>query len=246
MEELFNYYMEELFDNINIRPYLYSLDQYSGDGVKYEINKNTKLQTVINDSTGVCLYYPKLIINAEIAFRELLLSCNFHPDVVNINNQTFITTRHVFYFREEEFNNNITMLKLKTKIEELVGEKFDYAVLNLYKDGQDVIGWHNDKNNKGSSTKLIVSLSLGATRDFMIKPYSNLGKEMWNKNGRDGRYTISLSNGDILIMASNMQYHYKHSIPKRVNVLCHNIPNVLDEFECSRINITFRQLDIKN
>jgi len=99
------------------------------------------------------------------------------------------------------------------------GIKTNTVLANLYRDGQDSMGWHRDDEPELGPDPLVVSLSLGATRDFAVR--------------RDAdRFTqrFALGHGDLLMMGSKSQTQWTHSIPKRLKI------NSL------RINLTFRQV----
>lgn len=133
------------------------------------------------------------------------------------------------------------MLKLKKKVEEFVsgnkkryGEEscdaisFNYALVQLYKDGDDYIGWHSDKEGDMVKGAPVVSISLGsgAEREFQFR------KRVNEKSGASGgaNETISrvLKHGSMLIMARDCQKVYKHQLPKRKKI------------RGKRYNITFR------
>tara|TARA_Y100001968_G_scaffold333540_1_gene397086 strand:- start:3748 stop:4317 length:570 start_codon:yes stop_codon:yes gene_type:complete len=94
---------------------------------------------------------------------------------------------------------------------------FNGCLVNLYRNGMDKMGWHSDNEKVLNRLKPITSLSLGSTRDFCIK--HRLSKE---------RLTISLKNGDLLIMRPEFQDQWIHSIPQRRKI------------NKNRINLTFR------
>lgn len=57
--------------------------------------------------------------------------------------------------------------RVKNKIEKLLSVEFTHAYLNFYRDGRDHIGWHSDKEEAPGT--IIASLSLGETRDFILR-----------------------------------------------------------------------------
>lgn len=123
------------------------------------------------------------------------------------------------------------------KIKELTGETFNYAYLNYYRDGNDHIGFHSDKEDTLEAGSTIASLSLGATRDFIIR---HIGDTRLAQNMSDDKLrvealeaakeTISLKAGSLLLMKKLTQKVYHHHVPKRINV------------KSPRINITFRHI----
>lgn len=109
-----------------------------------------------------------------------------------------------------------TLLEIKEKIEAVRG-KYNYALLNRYRSGQDSVGMHAD--DEPGMGNVIGSLSLGATRTFRIR--HNRTKET---------RTFPVGNGTLVIMAGTMQQFWKHEVPKTTE-------NVGE-----RINLTFRQI----
>jgi alkylated DNA repair dioxygenase AlkB len=80
------------------------------------------------------------------------------------------------------------------------------------------MGWHRDNEPELGPDPLVVSLSLGATRDFDVRRDA----DKWTQR-------FVLGHGDLLLMGSESQTNWTHSIPKRLKI------NSL------RINLTFRQ-----
>lgn len=112
------------------------------------------------------------------------------------------------------------LLKVKSKIENLIQFQFNSALLNAYRDGNDKMGWHQDNENALGSNPIIASLNLGATRRFDIRNITNPQDEI----------KLNLTPGSLLIMDKNCQTHYKHQVPqqKKENGL--------------RVNLTFRKI----
>jgi len=92
------------------------------------------------------------------------------------------------------------ILELKEKVEQLYyPQKFDYVLLNLYRNGEDKIGPHSD----GIHNIVISSFSFGATRRFVVFPV----------RGKKPKYTYSLTHGSLIVMRGDMQKGWKHMIP---------------------------------
>ncbi|PSK92507.1 alpha-ketoglutarate-dependent dioxygenase AlkB family protein [Taibaiella chishuiensis] len=113
-----------------------------------------------------------------------------------------------------------TLAELKQKAEALAGQGFNSALLNLYRDGQDSMGWHRDNEPELGPNPVITSLSFGAVRSFKLKHHRDKKKV----------YTIDLEPGSILLMQGLTQHHWLHALPKTA------LPKT------ARINITFRSL----
>lgn len=116
------------------------------------------------------------------------------------------------------------LLKMKENIEKQFGDKFNFALVNYYRDGTDYMGFHSDKEGDLVAGAPIASVTLGAERDFVL---------MSNKTPTQ-KHSLLLQNGSLLFMRGNTQKNYKHSVPKSKVLL-----------KEPRINITFRLIDLR-
>ena len=97
------------------------------------------------------------------------------------------------------------MLILKNKLEELTRFRFDYVLINYYRDGKDYISYHSDKEAIGEGKNIICGISLGATRKFVLK---HLDKTIPKRS-------FILENGSLIIMkGDDTQKYWEHSITK--------------------------------
>ena len=112
-----------------------------------------------------------------------------------------------------------TLIDLKQSIENASGHPFNSVLGNLYRDGQDSMGWHSDQEKVLGPNPYIASLSLGATRLFKIRH---------NKTAET--VEINLASGSLLLMGGSLQHHWRHCIPKTQQPIT------------ARINLTFRNI----
>ncbi|MBI3712461.1 MAG: alpha-ketoglutarate-dependent dioxygenase AlkB [Burkholderiales bacterium] len=113
-----------------------------------------------------------------------------------------------------------TILQLRREIQDLCLCTFNSVLLNLYRDQQDAMGWHSDDEKELGSQPNIASLSLGASRQFLLK----------HKTKKDQRYSMALQHGSLLLMSGNTQSHWLHSIARETTPCA------------ARINLTFRHI----
>jgi len=109
--------------------------------------------------------------------------------------------------------------KLREKLARDYGLASNGVLVNRYADGKDCMGAHSDDEPEIAHGSHIASITLGATRDFVLK----------HKHSQT-KYNISLHSGDLLIMHWPMQNDWLHSLPKRLKI------------KEPRWNYTFRQL----
>lgn len=114
-----------------------------------------------------------------------------------------------------------TLLTIREQIEQALvdmpGVRFNSVLANLYRDGADYMGWHQDNEPELGTEPVIASLSLGDTRRFVLR----------HVESRDKR-EYALSHGSLLVMAGQLQTHWQHSVPKT------------RQPKMPRINLTFR------
>lgn len=111
--------------------------------------------------------------------------------------------------------------ELKTAVEQISDEQFNSVLLNYYRDHRDSMGFHSDDEPELGAKPIIASVSLGATRTFIMKHKTN-------KFLRQVR--IPLESGSLLVMKGDTQRNWKHGTDKetrpcgpRVNLTFHRI-----------------------
>jgi alkylated DNA repair dioxygenase AlkB len=107
---------------------------------------------------------------------------------------------------------------LKDRIEKFSGHEFNSVLLNLYRDGNDSVAWHRDKESELGNRPVIASLSLGQVRNFDFR----------NVEDHQKKYSLALQNGSLLIMKGDLQVNWEHRIAKSTMKMK------------PRINLTFR------
>lgn len=111
------------------------------------------------------------------------------------------------------------LAKLRQRISNHSGVEFNSMLCNWYRDGKDSIGFHTDAEPELGTNPVIASVSLGATRQFIMKHMKTKEKLVFN-----------LPHGSLLIMGGSSQHHWLHGVPKS------------DEEVGGRINLTFRKI----
>ncbi|MGO3127408.1 MAG: alpha-ketoglutarate-dependent dioxygenase AlkB family protein [Luteimonas sp.] len=113
---------------------------------------------------------------------------------------------------------------VRDAVSEAAGIRFNSVLANLYRDGQDAMGWHSDDERELGPEPVIASLSLGATRRFVLK-----AREA-DAEGRFARHVLELAHGSLLVMRGDTQRRYRHALPRTARPVG------------PRINLTFRRI----
>ncbi|CAO1615885.1 unnamed protein product [Parajaminaea phylloscopi] len=131
----------------------------------------------------------------------------------------------------------------RTKPEDLV--RYNCCILNYYADGNDSISYHSDDETFLGPLPNIASLSLGATRDFKLRPKRNSAYGINDtKDQQRETLTLGLTEGTLLVMRGKTQAEWEHAIPKRTAKGGRDAtaPATAAMPGIGRINITFRRL----
>jgi alkylated DNA repair dioxygenase AlkB len=139
----------------------------------------------------------------------------------------------VYKFSGRKFKGNKVLpaglSKFWTEMEDSYGD-FHFAVMNRYMNNMDSIRAHADNEQEIYSGSAIPSLSLGATRMFVVEPNKQYKGQISLPN--KGKLNIHLRHGDVIVMGGNFQNVYEHSIPKNLDA---SAPTG------RRINVTIRK-----
>ncbi len=113
-----------------------------------------------------------------------------------------------------------TVRELHDRLEaELAGARFNGVLLNLYRDGNDAMGWHADDERELGDRPIIASISLGAPRSFRMR-----------RRDKSASFDRELGSGSLLVMSGSAQQHWQHCLPRRKRITD------------PRVNLTFRDL----
>ena len=115
------------------------------------------------------------------------------------------------------------LLVVRERLEALLETGFDYVFVNRYRNGNDSVAWHGDHEVSG---KVVASLSLGATREFDLRPKRE-------SDLRPRTIALDVAHGDLIVMRGETQRYWEHRVRKD--------PRVRDQ----RINLTFRQHHVR-
>ncbi len=169
---------------------------------------------------------------ADSYYNQLFKDVNWREDEITLFGRKVMQPRLVAWYADPgkrlrysgltlEPNKWLSSLtKIKQNLQEFCNHEFNGVLVNLYRNQKDSNGWHSDDEKELGKEPLIASLSLGETRDFLLK----------HKKDEDLKIKIPLKAGSLLIMGGKSQQCWKHCLPKRTPELG------------PRINLTFRKI----
>ena len=174
--------------------------------------------------------------NCDTLYDRLLNELPWQSDIVTLFGQTHITTRQIVWMGESNTTYHYSgqsryatpwtdsVFHVKQYIEQQLSSigidtTFNSCLLNYYPSGTDGMGYHADDEKELGAQPIIASLSLGATRKFVLK----------HKKTQD-KVELHLESGQLVVMHGDTQKFWKHTITKTKTVAA------------GRISLTFRQI----
>ena len=112
------------------------------------------------------------------------------------------------------------LLHVRQRLTSELDGAFNSVLANRYREGRDCMGWHSDNESALGPRPLIASLSLGATRRFVLKHREESSRKL----------ELELPHGSLLVMAGDTQRNYRHALPRTAGPVG------------ERINLTFRRI----
>lgn len=178
------------------------------------------------------LYYDPYFLShleADYYFDQLLKTLPWHQERITMFGKSVLQPRLQAWHGDAAYTySGLTMqphpwtpelTQLKVRCETIADVAFNSVLANLYRHGQDSMGWHQDNEPELGRNPVIASLNLGETRRFLLR---NLHCKT--------EIEYELSHGSLLVMAGELQHHWKHCVPKTAKT------------KGERINLTFRQI----
>jgi alkylated DNA repair dioxygenase AlkB len=195
-----------------------------------ESSKN-KAISIFGNNRAV-LYYNNFLLKAEAdqLYQRLLTELSWQQYPIRMFGKTLLQPRLIAWYgdKDTQYTYSQTTLiaegwddNLKQIQEELKHRlqlNFNSVLANLYRDGQDSMGWHSDNEKELGAEPVIASISLGAARTLQFR----------KKDDHKTKTSILLESGSLLLMRGNTQDNWQHQIAKTKKV------------KTPRINLTFR------
>ncbi len=180
---------------------------------------------------GECLLYERVFSGDrhDRLLQALLEQIPWQQQIIKIHGRDIASPRLSAWYgdpgavyrysglRLEPLDWTPLLLEIKAVAEALAAVRFNSVLLNLYRDGQDSMGWHSDAEPELGRNPVIASVSLGAQRRFVLRHKRS-----------SACLRLDLEPGSVLLMRGATQHHWRHQLPKT------------REPKGPRVNLTFR------
>lgn len=193
---------------------------------------NDEDATKISLLNGELAYYPQFFNEPESNYfmQHLRESINWKQESMKMYGKEVLFPRLMAWYGDAataySFSGNIFhpepwttgLLQIRDRITPISGQVFNSVLLNLYRNGNDSMGWHADDEPELGRHPVIASVNFGAARRFQLR----------YKSEHQRKYELTLQHGSLLIMKGPLQEYWEHQVPKTTKI------------SDGRINLTFR------
>lgn len=188
--------------------------------MEYQLSSTSKVILINNfledDYLDRCI---ELDLEDDPKFSMMGKVCTMHRRVgFYVSNENISP----YYFTNQVAKTSIMpewMKDIMSKINETIGTDFNACLVNHYRNGEDSIGMHSDRDDN-LSNGIVASVSFGEPRKFVFKD------KFTNKTV----FTTETENNQLLVMHGiNFQKEFTHGIPVQKKV------------KNSRVSLTFRK-----
>ena len=90
--------------------------------------------------------------------------------------------------------------------------RFDGVALAQYRDEQDSVGFHRDRELRWLEDTVVGALTLGVRRPWLMKPLD--GVRQRTEDDLVGAIDLSPASGDLIVMGGRCQAAWLHAVPK--------------------------------
>lgn len=101
------------------------------------------------------------------------------------------------------------LAELRDRVSTNFSLDFNYALANLYRDGDDYTGWHSDKAALHVEGSKIAIVSFGASRRLSVRSCEDPGDAQ----------NLLMEEGSVVVMDLDVQATHEHSVLKEVGLI---------------------------
>ena len=164
-------------------------------------------QVLFDDASGRVAYTPELVpaATAQAWFEQLFQGIAWRGGRRLMYEREVDVPRLRAHFELDDPHLPAPLPEALAAVRTAVDAPFTSVGLNLYRDEHDSVAPHNDKLEDLVRGQPIALLSLGATREMVIRA----------KRPPRRVLHLDLAAGSLLLMDYASQFHYDHGIPKQ-------------------------------
>jgi alkylated DNA repair dioxygenase AlkB len=165
----------------------------------------SRLERIHLDETAWLDYAPGWVSGADLLFEQIVEERNWGQRSRKMYDKTVVEPRLTAPWNLKSGTplQPEVLERIRVALSERYERTFDSVGFNLYRDGRDSVAWHRDRIPKQVESPIVVLVSIGEPRKFLMRPYGG-GKSR----------SFMLGHGDLLVTGGQSQRTWEHSVPK--------------------------------
>lgn len=177
--------------------------QLLGDSTHYDPDFRTRRRHYLDSCCWVD-HVPGWLSGGDSVFEDLLTHAVWVQTTSNVWDQVRPEPRLTARWPSRDWPPVLeTARRLLSKRYDI---QFTSVGVNLYRDGSDSVAWHRDRIHRTLETPLVATISLGATRQFRLRPRDRTLP--WSP------LVLRPRSGDLIVMGGRCQQDWEHTVPK--------------------------------
>ena len=150
-------------------------------------------------------FAPGWVSGADRLFDELVQRANWQQRSRHMYDRVVVEPRLTAHWHADSGSplEPPSLEQMCRLLSDRYGTAFDSVGMNLYRDGRDSVAWHRDRIAREISDPIVVLVSLGEPRRFLVRP---------KEGGRSK--ALRLGGGDLLVTGGRFQREWEHAVPK--------------------------------
>jgi len=158
------------------------------------------------DDTSWVEYVPRWLHGSDHVFAELVARTAWRRRRVVMYDRLVDEPRLTWWWNQDDGSAALP-LPVLGQMADVLAQRFDRRLdsvgLNFYRDGRDSVAWHGDRVRHTQVDPLVLIVSVGAPRPFLLRP-----------RGGGPSQSLLLGQGDLLVMGGSIQHDWEHAVPK--------------------------------
>jgi alkylated DNA repair dioxygenase AlkB len=176
----------------------------AGSAVSFDV-AFSGLSRIHLDPTAWVDHQPGWVTGSDELFREVLEGRDWGQRSRHMYDKVVVEPRLTapWNLKSGEPLEPPILEEIRVALSDKYGIEFDSVGFNLYRDGNDSVAWHGDRIRKEIADPIVILVSLGEPRKFLLRP----------KGGGTSK-SFMLGRGDLLVTGGKTQRTWEHAVPK--------------------------------
>jgi alkylated DNA repair dioxygenase AlkB len=162
-------------------------------------------RTWLDDASWVDLL-PRWLHGSDHVFAELVARVEWRQRRVRMYDRMVDEPRLTWWWSEDDGPGELplpVLPQMGAALDRHYQLHFDSVGFNFYRDGRDSVAWHRDRVSRTQAEPVVVIVSVGAPRPFLLRPY-----------GGGPSRPFLLGQGDLFVLGGDIQHQWEHTVPK--------------------------------